>query len=67
MVFGFCLLFAVVKNHAADVRSGDWTIHRADKAGKVEFSLIEHHRGGNSNEESYWPMDSFSGVDFSKP
>jgi hypothetical protein len=67
MVFAFCLLFAVVKNHAADVRSGDWTVRKSDEAGKVEFSLIEHHRDGNSNSESDWPMNSFSGVDFSKP
>lgn len=67
IVFGFCLIFAVVKNHAADVRRGDWTISKSDEAGKVEFSLIEHHRGGNSNSESDWPMSSFSGADFSKP
>jgi hypothetical protein len=66
IVFGFCLIFAVVKNHAADVRRGDWTISKSDEAGKVEFSLIEHHRGGNSNHESDWPMASFPGVDFSK-
>jgi hypothetical protein len=67
IVFAFCLIFAVVKNHAADVRSGDWTVRKSDEAGKVEFSLIEHHRGGNSNHESDWPMSSFSSVDFSKP
>src|SRR5271163_1152804 len=65
-VFGFCLLFAVVKNHAADVRSGDWTIRQSDEVGKVEFSLIENHRGGNSNHESDWSTSSFPGVDFSK-
>jgi hypothetical protein len=67
LVFAFCVLFAVVKNHAADVRSGDWTIRHSDEAGRVEFSLIEHHRGGNSNHESDWPKASFAGVDFSKP
>ena len=67
LVLVFCLIFAVVKNRAADVRSGDWTIRHSDEAGKVEFSLIEHHRGGNSNHESDWPMISFPGVDFSKP
>ncbi|HWW16938.1 MAG TPA: hypothetical protein VN310_19920 [Candidatus Dormibacteraeota bacterium] len=66
IVFAFCLLFAVVKNHAADVRSGDWTIRHSDEAGKVEFSLIEHHHGGNSNHESDWSMSSFAGVDFAK-
>ena len=67
IVFAFCLLFAVVKNRAADVRSGDWTISKSDEPGKIEFSLIEHHHGGNSNHESDWPMSSFPGVDFSKP
>ena len=66
VVFGFCLVFAVVKNRAADVRSGDWTVRKADDPGKVEFSLIEHHRGGNSNNESDWLVSSFPGVDFSK-
>jgi len=67
IVFGFCLLFAVVKNRAADVRSGDWTVSKSDEPGKVQFSLIEHHRGGNSNHETDWPMSSFPGIDFSKP
>jgi hypothetical protein len=66
IVFAFCLLFAVVKNRAADIRTGDWTIRKSDEAGKVEFSLIEHHHGGNSNHESDWPASSFPGVDFSK-
>src|SRR5580658_9953863 len=66
LVFAFCLLFAVVKNRAADVRSGDWTVRKTDDPGKVEFSLIEHHHGGNSNNESDWPVSSFPGVDFSK-
>jgi hypothetical protein len=66
LVFAFCLLFAVVKNRAADVRSGDWTIRHSDEAGKIEFSLIEHHHGGNSTNESDWPASSFPGLDFSK-
>jgi hypothetical protein len=67
LVFAFYLLFAAVNNHAADVRSGNWTISRSDEPGKVAFSLIEHHRGGNSNHESEWRVSSFPGVDFSKP
>src|SRR5580692_5015089 len=66
IVFGFCLIFAVVKNHASDVRTGNWTIRHSDEAGKVEFSLIERHRDGNSSHESDWPISSFPGVDFSK-
>jgi hypothetical protein len=67
LVFGFCLIFAVLKNHAADVRTGDWTISKSDEPGKVEFSLNVHRHGENSNHESDWPMSSFPGVDFSKP
>lgn len=73
LLFGMCMIFAAVKNRAAirgyastNTRSGDWTLSRSDDAGKVEFSLIEHHHGGNSNHESDWPMSSFAGVDFSK-
>jgi hypothetical protein len=66
LVFASCVLLVAVKNRAADVRSGDWTIRKSDDAGKVEFSLIEHHRGGTSSHESDWPASSFQGVDFSK-
>lgn len=73
LVFASCVVFFVVKNRAAevrgsgDVRSGDWTISKSDKPGKVEFSLIEHHHGGMSNHQSDWPASAFQGVDFSKP
>ncbi len=75
LLFAFCLLLAVFKNGAAhagsgdraDIRNGDWTIRHSDEAGKVEFSLIEHHRGGESSNESDWPMSSFIGIDLSKP
>jgi hypothetical protein len=66
LVFAICLLVLVVRSLAADVRNGDWTIRKSDDPGKVEFSLIEHHHGGNSNHESDWPASSFPGVDFSK-
>jgi hypothetical protein len=65
--FAVCLIALVTKGRAADIRSGDWTIRKSDGAGKVEFSLIERHHGGNSNHESDWPASSFPGVDFSKP
>jgi hypothetical protein len=66
LVFALCLLVVVVKSHAGDVRSGDWTIHKSEASGRVQFSLIEHRRGGNSVHESDWPVSSFAGVDFSK-
>ena len=74
LVFALGLLFVVAKDrtsrvHAdnrSDVRSGDWTLRHSDETGKVEFSLIEHHHGGNSSHESDWPTSSFPGVDFSR-
>jgi hypothetical protein len=66
LVFASCVFLFAVKNRAADVRSGDWTIRRSDDAGKVEFSLIEHHHGGTSSHESDWAASSFQGVDFAK-
>jgi len=67
LVFACCVVLFVVKNRAAEVRSGDWTISKSESAGKVEFSLIEHHHGGTSSHQSDWPASSFLGVDFSKP
>jgi hypothetical protein len=66
LVFACCVVVGVVKNRAAEVHSGDWTISKSDEAGKVEFSLIEHHHGGMSNHESDWNTSSFPDVDFSK-
>jgi hypothetical protein len=67
LVFASCVLVGVVKNRAAEVHTGDWTISKSDSPGKVEFSLIEHHRGGQSNHSSDWPTSSFQGIDFTKP
>ena len=66
LVFASCVVVFVVKNRAAEVHNGDWTISKSDNPGKVEFSLIEHHHGGMSNHQSDWPASSFPGVDFSK-
>jgi hypothetical protein len=67
LLFGSLVIFAAVKNCAAEVRGGDWTISKSDLPDKVEFSLIEHHHGGQSNHSTDWPTSSFQGVDFSKP
>jgi hypothetical protein len=66
-VVGFCVIFGVLSNHAAESHSGDWTIHKSDAPGKVEFSMIEHRHGGTSDHSSDWPTGYFAGVDFSKP
>ncbi len=73
LVCASCVIIFVVKNRAAEMsnevptRSGDWTISKSDEPGKVEFSLIEHRRGGSNSHQSDWPASSFPGVDFSKP
>jgi hypothetical protein len=66
LVFASCILVLAVKNRAAEIRSGDWTISKSESAGKVEFSLIEHRHGGTSSHQSDWPATSFQGADFSK-
>jgi hypothetical protein len=66
LVIASCVLLVAVKDRAADVQSGDWTLSPSNDAGKVEFSLIEHHHGGTSSHESDWPASSFQGVDFSR-
>jgi hypothetical protein len=67
LVFASCVVVFVVKNRAAEVHSGDWTISKSDSPGKVEFSLIEHHNGGHNSHQSDWSTSLFQGVDFSKP
>lgn len=70
LLFASCILLIAVKSRTAglpgEVRRGDWTISKSDQPGKVEFSLIEHHRGGQSNHQSNWPATTFQGVDFAK-
>ena len=74
LVFALFILLAVFQGRAAqaggaahaDVSTGEWAIRRSDQPGKVDFSLREHHHGGDSSNESEWPMRAFSGVDFSK-
>ena len=74
LVFALLMIFALIKDRVhvraqtrTEVRSGDWTIRHSEEAGKVEFSLIQNHKGGTSSHESDWAASSFSGVDFSKP
>ena len=65
-VLGFCVIFGVLSNHAAESRGGDWTIRKSEVAGKVEFAIIEHRHGGTSDHSSDWPSSYFVGVDFFK-
>ena len=66
LVFASCVVLFATKNRAAESRTGDWTLSKSDEAGKVEFSLIEHHHSGMSNHSSDWPASAFPGVDFAK-
>jgi hypothetical protein len=66
LVVASCLLFGVLKNHAAEVAGGSWTLSKSSEPGKVEFSLIERHHGGTSSHSSDWPTSLFVSVDFSK-
>ena len=53
LVFALVIIFVLIKDRAvhvraqtrSDVRSGDWTIRHSEEAGKVEFSLMENHKG----------------------
>ena len=64
---GFCVIFGAITDQAAELRTGDWTLHKSNEPSKVEFSLIEHRRGGSSSHISDWPASSFAGVEFAKP
>jgi hypothetical protein len=66
MFFMFFVIFGAILTRAGDVRTGDWTLHKSNDSGKVQFSLIEHRGSGLSNHSSDWPASSFPGVDFSK-
>lgn len=67
LLFGSFVLVAAIRIRAGETRSGDWTVSKSDFSDKVEFSLIEHHHGGQSNHSSDWPISAFKGVDFSRP
>ena len=65
-VLVFCSLIGALIVKAAESRSGNWTIQRADKAGEVDLALIEHHHGGNSNHESTIRVSELKGLDLSR-
>jgi len=52
--------------NSGPTRNGDWIIKRSQEAGKIDFSLIESHKGGHSSTESDWPLSAFQGLDISK-
>src|ERR1700759_1452529 len=51
---------------STSTRSGNWTVRRSESAGKIVFSLIESHHGGQSSHESDWPLTAFQGLDTTK-
>jgi hypothetical protein len=56
------LAFAQIAPAAEDFK-GNWTIRPSEETGKVRFGLIHHHKGGNSNHESDWPVSTLQGLD----
>jgi len=58
--------FTVARTSGDETRSGDWTIHRSDEPGKVEFSLMDSRAGHHFQHSSDWPASDFAGLDFSK-
>src|SRR5229473_1625250 len=69
--FGLVLIvagiaFIVVSTIHGQSQGGDWTIHRSDIPGKVEFSLMDSRAGRHFHYSSDWPANEFSGLDFAK-
>src|SRR6266404_871009 len=69
--FGLVLIvagiaFSVVSTIHGQMQGGDWTIHRSDIPGKVEFSLMDSRAGRHFHYSSDWPANEFSGLDFAK-
>ncbi len=61
-----CAGVAALCADQSPTRSGSWTVRHSDTAGKIDFSLIETHHGGQSNHESDWPLAAFQGLDTTK-
>ena len=40
LVFGLVIIWAVVAKGANGPRTGDWTIHKSNEAGKVDFAGV---------------------------
>jgi hypothetical protein len=59
-------VLGVANSTGGQTRSGDWTIHRSDEPGKVEFSLMDSRAGRHFHYGSDWPASEFVGLDFSK-
>ena len=58
------VLASTISLFSADApQDGDWTMRKADEAGKVQFSLIQSSRGHNSQHSSPWPLAAFQGLD----
>src|SRR6266404_853927 len=69
--FGLVLIvagiaFSVVSTIHGQSQGGDWTIHRSDIPGKVDFSLMDSGAGRHFHYSSDWPANEFSGLDFTK-
>ncbi|MBA3916237.1 MAG: hypothetical protein H0X25_20810 [Acidobacteriales bacterium] len=65
IAIGLCLIYVVIA-HGAPAHDGYWALSKADEAGKVYFTLSEHHGTRSMDSSSNWPTSAFQNVDFSK-
>ncbi|HXY24486.1 MAG TPA: hypothetical protein VEI73_07525, partial [Candidatus Acidoferrum sp.] len=58
-------LATVLRGQTGQTQSGQWTVRRSDEPGKVEFSLIDSHKGHYSHSSSDWEVKELTGLDLS--
>jgi hypothetical protein len=61
------IIIASVPVLSGQSRTGEWTLSRSDKQGKVRFSLQSSKDGDHFNTSSDWNASDFSGIDWSTP
>jgi len=64
LLCAFTLGFAPL-TRAAEEFKGNWTLSTSKRPGQVQFGLTRHFNGGNSQNESDWPLSEFHGLDLS--
>lgn len=60
------VLWLTASAFASETNSGEWTMHRSDKPGAVQFSLQSSRGGHHFHTSSDWQKSDFSGLDFSR-
>jgi hypothetical protein len=59
------IIAAIFPLLSAQTRSGEWTLSRSDKQGKVRFTLQSSKDGDHFNTSSDWNASDFRGMDWS--